>query len=325
MSLTTLQTTRVGDITLAYRVAGDGDAVLLIHGALVADTLVPLAEASALSPFRRILYHRRGYGHSPRPEPVRPVTLAEHAEDALGLLDHHDIGAAHIVSHSGGALIALALAARQPGRVMSLALIEPPTAFRRPPGAQWLAGILALAEHYAAGDVRGAVRGFYDSIYQPGWRARMERSRPGAFEESVRDAAMAFESDMPGADWYDGLQADEVAAVRCPVLSVLGTGTLPLFADGRKLLHDWFPWCQDADIDGGDHMLPIEYPDATAAAIASFLATPTGGDGHTWPPESPPVTAGAHTTRCSSPAAGRDVLTPIWSPSRGHAGSPPPG
>ena len=25
-------------------------------------------------------------------------------------------------------------------------------------------------------------------------------------------------------------------------------------------------------IDGGDHMLPIEYPDATASAIASFLA-----------------------------------------------------
>ena len=131
-----------------------------------------------------------------------------------------------------------------------------------------------LAQAYAAGDVPGAVRGFYDSIYQPDWQARMEHARPGAFGQSVRDAAIAFESDMPGTDWNDGLQADEVAAVRCPVLSVLGTGTLPLFADGRKLLHDWFPWCQDADIDGGDHMLPIEYPDATASAIAAFLAHP---------------------------------------------------
>ena len=271
MSLTTLQPARVGDITLAHRVTGDGDPVLLIHGTLAADTMVPLAEAPALSGFRRILYHRRGYGQSPRPEPVRPVTLAEHADDALGLLDHHDIGAAHIAGHSMGALIALTLAARQPGRVRSLALLEPPTTFRRPPGAQWLAGILPLAEPYAAGNVPGAVRGFYDSIHQPGWQARMERARPGTFGQSVRDAAMAFESDFPGTDWNDGLRADEVAAVHCPVLSVLGTSTLPLFADGRKLLHDWFPWCQDADIDGGDHMLPIEYPDATASAIASFL------------------------------------------------------
>ena len=273
MSFMTLQPTRAGDITLACRVIGAGDpVVLLIHGALAADTMVPLAEASALAPFRRILYHRRGYGQSPRTEPVRPVTLAEHADDALGLLDHHDIGAVHVVGHSGGALIALVLAARQPERVMSLALLEPPTTFRRPAGAQWLAGILPLAQTYAAGDVPGAVHGFYDSIYRPDWQARMERARPGALGQSVRDAAMAFESDLPGVGWNDGLQADEVAAVRCPVLSVLGTGTLPLFADGRKLLHDWFPWCQDADIDGGDHMLPIEYPDAAASAIVSFLA-----------------------------------------------------
>jgi pimeloyl-ACP methyl ester carboxylesterase len=275
MTLAQLQRTRVGDTTLAYRVAGDGDPVLLIHGALVADTMVPLAEAPALSPFRRILYHRRGYGQSPRPGPVRPVTLAEHAEDALGLLDHHDIGAAHVAGHSGGALIALVLAARQPERVISLSLLEPPTAFRRPPGAQWLAGILPLAETYAAGDVPGAVSSFYDSIYQPDWQARMERARPGAFEQSLRDAAVALESDLPGVDWNDGLQADQVAAVRCPVLSILGTDTVPLFADGRKLLHDWFPWCQDADIDGGDHMLPIEYPDAAASAIASFLEHPS--------------------------------------------------
>jgi 3-oxoadipate enol-lactonase len=274
MSFTTLQPARLGDITLACRVAGDGDPVLLIHGALVADTMVPLAEAPALAPFRRILYHRRGYGQSSQTEPVRPVTLAEHADDALGLLDHHGIGAAHVAGHSGGALIALVLAARHPERVMSLALLEPPTAFRRPPGAQWLAGILPLAQTYAAGDVPRAVAGFYDSIYQPGWQARMERARPGAFEQSLRDAAVAFESDLPGADWNDGLQADQVAAVRCPMLSILGTDTVPLFADGRRLLHDWFPWCQDTDIDGADHMLPIENPDATASAIVSFLAHP---------------------------------------------------
>ncbi len=205
MSITTLQRTRVGGITLAHRVIGDGDPVLLIHGALVAGTMVPLAEAPALSPFRRILYHRRGYGQSPRTEPVRPVTLAEHAEDALGLLDHHGIGAAHVAGHSMGALIALVLAARQPGRVMSLALLEPPTAFRRPPGAQWLAGILPLAQPYAAGDAPGAVHGFYDSIYQPDWQARMDRARPGAFEEAddaddaaQRSPSAAGHPDRPG-------------------------------------------------------------------------------------------------------------------------------
>jgi pimeloyl-ACP methyl ester carboxylesterase len=274
MSLTTPHLARIGDVALAHQVIGDGDPVLLIHGAFAEGTMVPLANAPALLPFRRILYHRRGYGQSSRPDPMRPMTADDHVEEALGLLDHYDISAAHVVGHSAGALIALALAARQPGRVRSLALLEPITAFGRPPAAQWLAGMIALAGTYRAGDVPAAVRGFYDSICQPDWRARMDRARAETFEESVRGAVMAFESDMPGADWNDGLHADEVATVRCPVLSVLGTRTLPLFADGRKLLHDWFPWCQDADIDGADHLLPIEYPDATAAAIADFLVHP---------------------------------------------------
>jgi pimeloyl-ACP methyl ester carboxylesterase len=272
MSTTDVQRTRIGDVTLAHREVGDGDPVLLIHGALVADMLASIAEAPALSSFRRIVYHRRGYGESPRPEPARPATLDEQADDAAGLLDHLGVGAAHVVGHSLGALIAMKLAARHPERVTSLVLLEPVTTFGRPAGADWLAEVLPAAAPYAAGDASAAVSGFFDTVYRPGWQERMERARPGAFEEGVRDAAVAFEADMPGTDWRDGLQADEVAAIRCPVLSVLGTDTVPLFVDGRPLLHDWFPWCQDADIDGGDHMLPIEHPDAVASTIASFLA-----------------------------------------------------
>ena len=285
MTLTELERTRIGEITLAHREWGEGEPVLLVHGALVADTMMPLAGAPALSAFRRIVYHRRGYGRSPRPDPVQPVTLTEHAEDALGLLDHVGADAAHVVGHSMGALIGLVLAARHPQRVRSLALLEPITTFRSPAGAAWLAQVMPLTERYARGDVAGTVSGFYDTIYQPGWRARMDGADPGAFEQSVRDAPVAFESDLPGTDWTDGLGADDVARIRCPVLSVVGTRTVPAFADGRRLVHDWFPWCQDADIEGGDHLLPLDRPDAVAAALARFLAaavhgTPQAQDHH---------------------------------------------
>lgn len=263
---------QVGEVTLAHRVLGEGEPVLLIHGALVADTMQRLAEAPALGSFRRIVYHRRGYGDSPAPMPARPTTLAEFAEDALGLLDHVDGGAAHVVGHSMGAMIGLELAAGHPERVRSLALLEPPTPFARPAGAAWLAEAMPLAESYAAGDVRGAVHGFFETIYKPDWQHRMERELPGAFEQSVLDAASAFESDLPGVDWENGLTTDQVAAIRCPILSVLGTDSGPLFSDGRRILHDWFPWCQDADIENGDHMLPIEYADAVASAIEPFVA-----------------------------------------------------
>ncbi len=274
MSPTMLQQAPVGDTTLAYRSIGDGDPVVLIHGGLVADTMLPIATAPELTALHRIVYHRRGYGDSPRPTPVQPRTLDEHAADALGLLDHLDVGAVHVVGHSLGALIGMVLAARHPDRVRSLALLEPPTAFGRDAAAAWLARVLPLVEVYAAGDATAAVSGFFDTIYRPGWPDRMERALPGAFEQSVQDASMGFGSDLPGLEWQEGLGADDVAAIRCPVLSVLGTATIPLCTDARTLLHGWFPWCQDVDVEGADHMLPIEHPRVVASAIASFLTHP---------------------------------------------------
>ena len=114
--------------------------------------------------------------------------------------------------------------------------------------------------------------GFLDSVYRPGWRARLDRDLPGAFEASVRDAVMTVESDLPGLDWEHGLSPHQIAALRCPVLSVLGTRTRPIFAEGRRMLHEWFPWCQDVDVEEGDHLMTVEHPDVVADAVASFTA-----------------------------------------------------
>lgn len=269
MSSTTMQRSTLDGVTLAHRATGEGEPVLMLHGALVADTMVPVAQSPALASYRRLVLHRRGYGESSRPDPVVPVPLAAHAEDALRVLDLHEVGSAHVVGHSMGALIGLVLAARAPGRVRSLALLEavPPTS--RPAATAWLGGLGPVLAAWGAGDAEAAVTAFYDTIYQPDWRERMD---PRLVAASVRDAAPAFDSDLPGLDWETGLDADQVASVRCPVLSVLGTRTVPLFAEGRTVLHEWFPWCEDADVEGGDHTLPFALPDATADAVAAFLA-----------------------------------------------------
>jgi hypothetical protein len=71
----------VGDAELAVCDWGSGDPILFLQTALTADELVPLANQPALAGFRKLLYHRRGYGGSGGVEPSGSIT--SDADDAF--------------------------------------------------------------------------------------------------------------------------------------------------------------------------------------------------------------------------------------------------
>ena len=102
---------KVNAVELGYEVVGSGEPMLLIHGAHIADALQPLVTEPALERFQRVRYHRRGLGGSTYPADAGPTSVAEQAEDAVGLLDHLGVARAHVVGHSLGGAIALELAA----------------------------------------------------------------------------------------------------------------------------------------------------------------------------------------------------------------------
>jgi len=119
-----LQAADVGGRKISYAGAGqDGDVVLLVHG-YGGDRNSWLFLQEPLAARYRV-YALDLPGHGTSAKDVGDGTLDVLAGAVAGVLDAVGAGRAHLVGHSMGGAVALAVAARDPGRVASLTLIAP--------------------------------------------------------------------------------------------------------------------------------------------------------------------------------------------------------
>ncbi|XP_039123053.1 probable lysophospholipase BODYGUARD 1 [Dioscorea cayenensis subsp. rotundata] len=114
--------------------------VLFIHGfisssELWTETVFPNFSEEARSKYRFIAIDLLGFGRSPKPGDSL-YTLREHVDMIeRSVLEPFKVGSFHIVAHSLGSILAIALAVKYPGAVKSLTLIAPPY-FPVPKGEQ---------------------------------------------------------------------------------------------------------------------------------------------------------------------------------------------
>jgi acyl-CoA synthetase (AMP-forming)/AMP-acid ligase II/pimeloyl-ACP methyl ester carboxylesterase len=267
-----------GGVELEYELRGHGDPVLLIHGSHIARSYLELAAQPALAErYTLIRYHRRGHlGSTP---PQGPVSIADQAADARGLLDHLGVGRAHIVGHSSGGTIALQLAADAPERTQSLVLMEP--AALRVPLGKTVKELNAYAEErYRQGDWEAAEDLFLGG---PGDRATLARSVPGGIEQALRDMDTYFSVEIPALDAWN-FDAADAERVQGPVLYVLGADTPAVYVEILDLIRQWLPQTETTIIAGATHLLHMQQPEAVADALRQFFdrhrivaATPSAG------------------------------------------------
>jgi pimeloyl-ACP methyl ester carboxylesterase len=261
---------KVNGVELEYEVRGAGEPVLLID-MLIADCFVPLLPEPALANrYRLIRYHKRGWVGSTKTPP--PVSIGEHAADAAALLEHLGVRCAHVAGHSTGASIGAQLAIDHPEKVHTLTLLEP-TLLSLPLGRAFLKAAGPVFEAYESGDHSGAFAMFVTAASGLDWeecRALLEERIPGVVTQTIRDADTFFGVELPAlAEWTFG--PEQAAAIRTPVLSVIGTATLLLWVEIAELLRSSLPQVEERTIDGVGHLLHIQDPEPVARAMADFL------------------------------------------------------
>jgi pimeloyl-ACP methyl ester carboxylesterase len=201
------------------------------------------------------------------------VTIADHAADAAAFVNYLGIPRAHIAGHSSGAAVAAQLALDHPAAVHTLTMLEL-SLLSVPSGDAFFQQAGPAFAAYGSRDPESALAIFMSVVSGLDWetcRAVLEESIPGALAQAVKDADTFFGVELPAlTQWTFG--PEQAGAIQCPVLSVLGAQTHPLWVEVADFLRSSLPHVEDCAIDGVGHLLHIQRPQPVARAMAEFLA-----------------------------------------------------
>lgn len=266
------KTADIGGVRLEYDVAGEGEPVLLIHGALIADTYRPLlTEPTLTQRYRLIAYRRRGYGGS---TPVdAAITMEDQASDSRRVLRHLGVDRAHVVGHSYGGSIALQLAMDAPDVVHSMALLEP-ALFPAGEGEEYRDRLLAARRRSREEETSVVLDDFLRQRVEGDYRSLLDETVPGGLSQAVTDAETFFEHEIAGLlEW--GMDPTGLRRIRQPTLSVLGERSAvlwPRFGETHERLLDALDDVEGFVLPGSTHLLQLENPADLADALARFWA-----------------------------------------------------
>jgi pimeloyl-ACP methyl ester carboxylesterase len=230
-------------LDLHYTVVGHGPDVLCVHGATGAGVFEWSTMSEALGDrYRFVLPDLRGHGFSDHR--AGAISIEEIDEDLLELVAHERVGPTHLLGFSFGAEVVLDLELRYPGTARSLLLLSP-----------------------GLGDPKSSVPS----------RARLEAVWP--------DSLRRLHRERHGEDHWLGLMleicdraalrpkanVDELAAIACPILAVVGSKDDPRRIRQTRVLEESHPRCRVVVVEGAIHAVHKERPGEVAQIVGEFL------------------------------------------------------
>jgi pimeloyl-ACP methyl ester carboxylesterase len=203
MEKPTIEMLSVPGARLYTETRGSGPLLVFIVGAN-GDSEVFAEVAGALAArFTVVTYDRRGFVRSPLDRPVDDADrLVTDVEDAVRVIEHRAYGRAHVFGSSSGAIVGLALLARDPSRVGTLVAHEPPMVAVLPDGARWLAKFDEVHATYLASGVAVAMAEFAAAVGQPAPRQpppgmQLPSNLAAMISRMAANQAFSLEHELP--------------------------------------------------------------------------------------------------------------------------------
>ena len=269
-----MQTLRVNGYDMAYLEVGQGPPLVCVHGTLGdfrtwSAVMGPLAkDYRVISVSLRHFFpeHWDGLGDD--------YLMSQHVADVIAFIEQISERPVNLMGHSRGGHISFRVAQQRPELLRKLVLAEPggdldatldPSAVPAAPSAVG-ARIMASAEKVKAGDIEGALQGFFDGIDGDGAWARL----PAAAKQQLRDNAFTLIGQI-----HEGrkpFSKADAQSIKTPTLFVGGAETKGLLPAITRALAPEVPGAKPAMIAGARHWMFEQAPQDYCNIVLEFLA-----------------------------------------------------
>jgi pimeloyl-ACP methyl ester carboxylesterase len=251
---------------LAWREAGDGPAVVFIHGMGGNSRNWETQYAQFSDRYRVIGWDAPGYGESDD-WPTDAPTVADYTSMIAQLLEAAGVTRAHMVGHSFGGTLMPAFQNAHRDRVLSMVLAQPVIG-SGPLGAEKQAEIIAARENLLA---------------ELGIEAYARQHAPRSVAETADEATVAKGIEVTSwtrptghlAQWRAMARADifaEMSGDACPATVIAGAGDKTASQDVVRRIAAAIPDARLVELPDVGHMIYIEHPERFNAALEDHLA-----------------------------------------------------
>jgi pimeloyl-ACP methyl ester carboxylesterase len=253
---------------IEYDERGAGPTIVLVPGSCSTGAAWRPVIAAFENRFRCVTTSLPGYGRTAERRSAQDMSITRNAETVEQVIRKAG-GRVHLVGHSFGGLVALAVALRNEVPLASLAMLEAPAMdVLREEEAHYRAFRVMTQAYFAdfeSGN-REAIAAMIDFYGGAGtWASWPPRVRAYAIETTpvnIRDWATGF--GFP-------LSAATLGGIEAPVLVVRGGDSSPAMQRASAILHERSRGSELATIDGAAHFLIATHAGEVASLIARHV------------------------------------------------------
>ncbi len=250
---------------LNYKEQGNGDPLILIHGLFGNLDNLGLLARQLESSYRVISIDLRNHGHSFHSEDHNYQALAL---DVITLLEHLSISSAHLIGHSMGGKVVMAIAGQKPEIVSSLVVLDmAPVAYPERRHDAIFSGLQHVIDTPPT-TRKEADQLLATSIVDPGVRQFLSKS----LYKKNEQLSLRFNVPALLANYHHIIGWKAISPFIGDVLFIKGENSDYIQASHQKEIMLQFPKAKAHIVSGTGHWLHAEKPEAIYRVINRFLA-----------------------------------------------------